>query len=80
MPRKTILLQRGVSTSVGIRGAHVTVGACGVRKIVGLPGTGESWTSYQRHDASETAERHGSRIIYAVVLIVGLVILAAVIR
>ena len=30
----------GVSTSVGVRGAHITVGHGKVRETVGLPGTG----------------------------------------
>jgi hypothetical protein len=34
----------GVSTSVGVRGAHVTVGHGKVRETVGLPGTGISYT------------------------------------
>jgi hypothetical protein len=34
----------GVSASVGVRGAHVTVGHGKVRETVGLPGTGISYT------------------------------------
>jgi len=34
----------GVSTSVGVRGAHVTLGHGKVRETVGLPGTGLSYT------------------------------------
>lgn len=47
----------GISTSVGIRGAHVTVGHGKVRETVGLPGTGISYTTMQgthqeaRHEA-----------------------------
>jgi hypothetical protein len=33
-----------VSTSLGVRGAHVTVGHGKVRETVGLPGTGLSYT------------------------------------
>jgi Protein of unknown function (DUF4236) len=36
--------KRGVSTSIGVRGAHVTVGHGQVRETVGLPGTGLSYT------------------------------------
>ena len=34
----------GVSTSVGTRGAHVTLGHGQVRETVGIPGTGLSYT------------------------------------
>jgi hypothetical protein len=34
----------GISTSVGVRGAHVTVGHGKVRETVGLPGSGISYT------------------------------------
>jgi uncharacterized protein DUF4236 len=36
--------KRGVSTSIGVRGAHVTVGYGKVRDTIGLPGTGLSYT------------------------------------
>jgi hypothetical protein len=36
--------KRGVSTSIGVRGAHITVGNGQVRETVGLPGTGLSYT------------------------------------
>jgi hypothetical protein len=36
--------KRGVSTSIGVRGAHITVGHGKVRETVGLPGTGLSYT------------------------------------
>jgi len=38
------LSRSGVSTSVGVRGAHVTVGHGKVRETVGLPGSGVSYT------------------------------------
>lgn len=41
------LSRSGVSTSVGVRGAHVTVGHGRVRESVGLPGTGFSYTTTQ---------------------------------
>jgi hypothetical protein len=37
----------GVSTSVGVRGAHVTIGHGKVRETVGIPGTGLSYTEVQ---------------------------------
>lgn len=38
----------GVSTSVGTRGAHVTIGHGQVRETVGIPGTGISCTEVHR--------------------------------
>jgi hypothetical protein len=38
------LSRSGVSTSVGVRGAHITVGHGKVRETVGIPGTGLSYT------------------------------------
>jgi len=43
------LSKTGVSVSAGVKGAKVTVGKNGVRKTVGIPGTGLSWTDYQKH-------------------------------
>jgi hypothetical protein len=37
----------GISTSVGVRGAHVTVGHGKVRETVGLPGSGISYSESQ---------------------------------
>ncbi len=39
------LSRSGPSFSVGVRGAHVTLGRRGVTKTVGLPGTGIFYTS-----------------------------------
>jgi Protein of unknown function (DUF4236) len=36
--------KRGISTSIGVRGAHVTFGKTGTRTTVGLPGSGISYT------------------------------------
>lgn len=48
----------GPSLSVGVRGAHVTVGGHGVRRTVGLPGTGLFYTSHSgRHTGAHTSER-----------------------
>lgn len=37
--------KRGLSTSFGFRGFHITLGKQGIRRTVGLPGTGLSYTS-----------------------------------
>ena len=39
----------GVSTSIGTRGAHVTIGHGQVRETVGLPGSGLSYTHVESH-------------------------------
>jgi len=38
----------GLSTSVGVRGAHITLGHGQVRKTVGIPGTGLSYSTVSR--------------------------------
>jgi hypothetical protein len=43
------LSRSGPSLSVGVRDAHVTVGRSGVRKTVGIPGTGIYYTSSTGH-------------------------------
>jgi hypothetical protein len=37
----------GPSLSVGVRGAHVTLGRSGITRTVGLPGTGIYYTSHR---------------------------------
>ena len=37
----------GPSLTVGVRGAHVTMGRSGVTRTVGLPGTGIYYTSHR---------------------------------
>lgn len=44
--------KRGFSTSVGVRGANITVGHGKVRHTVGIPGTGLSHTSVSSSRAS----------------------------
>jgi hypothetical protein len=45
LPGVTVNLSRsGVSTSIGVKGAHVTLGHGKVRETVSLPGTGLSYT------------------------------------
>ncbi|MGH9435477.1 MAG: DUF4236 domain-containing protein [Terriglobia bacterium] len=41
-----IVAKHGPSMSFGMRGAHLTVGRSGVRRTVGLPGTGVLYTTY----------------------------------
>ncbi len=42
------LSRSGISTSIGVKGAHITVGHGQVRETVGLPGTGLSYTTVHR--------------------------------
>lgn len=52
---KINLGKTGASLSVGARGAHITFGKNGVRKTVGIPGTGISYTDYDRYDKGSNA-------------------------
>ena len=47
----------GCSFSFGSRGAKVTMGKNGVRKTIGLPGTGLSYSSYDRYDKGVSSTR-----------------------
>jgi hypothetical protein len=40
------LSKSGPSLSVGVRGAHVTLGPRGIRRTVGIPGSGLYYTSH----------------------------------
>ena len=83
------LSRSGPSLSVGVRGAHVTVGRTGVTKTVGIPGTGVFYTSRQGyhsgyHSASSerrlmpdehaAAAQHVERTLIAVIIGLALVI------
>jgi hypothetical protein len=56
--------KRGVSTSVGVRGAHVTFGKAGTRTTVGLPGSGLSYTHLEKPHQSEGGESPGIKRAY----------------
>jgi len=47
----------GNSFSFGPRGAKVTVGKNGIRKTVGIPGTGLSYSTYDKFDNSKNAQK-----------------------
>ncbi|MGC9157544.1 MAG: DUF4236 domain-containing protein [Terracidiphilus sp.] len=50
------LAKTGPSLSLGVRGAHLTIGRTGIRKTAGLPGTGCFYTSRQGwHSGAHTA-------------------------
>ena len=49
--------KKGISTSIGPRGAKITLGKDGVRTTVGLPGSGMSYTHYERYpDGTSTTD------------------------
>jgi hypothetical protein len=79
------LSRSGPSLSLGVRGAHVTVGRTGVTRTIGLPGTGLFWTSRmglhsgyhsaasitpQTPEQQTASDHHVERAIGVVVLIV----------
>jgi hypothetical protein len=48
--------KRGVSTSIGVRWAHVTFGKSGTRTTVGLPGSGLSYTHLENRHTVKRVE------------------------
>ncbi len=50
----------GSSFSFGPRGAKVTVGKNGIRKTVGIPGTGLSYTTYNRYNNRQPTQPSGT--------------------
>lgn len=64
------LNNKSVSASFGQSGARFTVGPNGKRSTVGLPGTGLYYTSY----------RKGKAGILALVAILGIILLATLLR
>jgi len=51
----------GPSLTFGVRGAHVTVGGRGVRRTVGIPGTGAFYTDTTgRHTDAHSSHRHAT--------------------
>ncbi len=55
------LAKTGPSLSLGMRGAHVTLSNTGIRKTVGLPGSGCFYTSKQGwHSGAHTAPQFTS--------------------
>lgn len=48
-------LRSGISTTIGTRGLRYTIGRHGTRTAVGLPGSGISYSTYQRFPHHTTA-------------------------
>ena len=53
------LSKSGLSASAGVRGAHVTLGPRGVRRTVGIPGTGIYYT--ENSSLSGSSRKRSSR-------------------
>jgi hypothetical protein len=69
--------KRGVnSVSLGVRGAHLTLGRYGRRASVGLPGSGLSYSIYERHYAPPP--RTSPRLLAVVVILAALLALAVI--
>ena len=66
----------GVSTSIGPRGAKVTIGHGRVRQTVGIPGTGISYTESHRVADHGQAPRPGGSGGLGALLIVGVILVA----
>lgn len=49
--------KRHVSTSIGVRGAHVTIGHDNIRETVGFPGSGVSYTHVERAHEKPTGDQ-----------------------
>ncbi len=52
------LSKGGASLSCGVRGAHITMGRTGIRKTVGVPGTGIFYTSHSGYHTGVHTGRH----------------------
>jgi len=51
----------GISPSIGVRGARVTLGRSGVRRTVGIPGTGMFYTTVDGGGDRGSSRRHSGR-------------------
>jgi hypothetical protein len=57
------LSRSGVSTSVGVRGTHITVGHGKVREAVGIPGSGLSYTHVEKTHQEAHSEAQPQPVI-----------------
>jgi hypothetical protein len=70
--------KKGVSVSIGGRGLTANVSKDGIRKTVSLPGTGLSYSSYQKHSEKKVSENEiRPAVLYAVIF--AIVAIAAII-
>ncbi|HYB90685.1 MAG TPA: DUF4236 domain-containing protein [Candidatus Binataceae bacterium] len=86
------LSKSGPSLTMGVRGAHVTIGGTGIRKTVGIPGTGIYYTSRRGYNSGlhsahiespiseqQQAAAHRAAFVIAIIVIMGLALLAGVV-
>jgi hypothetical protein len=86
------LSKSGPSLTFGVRGAHVTVGKSGIRRTVGIPGTGLYYTSHSGYHTGvhsahvetpiteqQQAAAHAAGGAIAMVVILGIVLLAGIV-
>jgi uncharacterized protein DUF4236 len=64
------LSKSGLSTSIGVRGAHVTFGRRGRRATIGLPGSGLSWSEYQPYRHHLVEPHPGATLFWIVILVI----------
>ncbi|NNM88532.1 MAG: DUF4236 domain-containing protein [Phycisphaerae bacterium] len=50
--------KHGPSFSAGVRGAHITIGSTGIRRTVGIPGTGVFYTSHTGYHSGVHSAPH----------------------
>lgn len=65
------------SVSLGVRGAHMTFGQHGRRATVGLPGSGLSYSVYERHYRQQPS-RASPLLLAAAAILVALLALAVI--
>jgi hypothetical protein len=61
----------GPSLSLGVRGAHVTFSRRGVRKTVGIPGTGVYYTSLAGYHSGARHDGSAGELLAALALALG---------
>jgi hypothetical protein len=66
--------KKRVSVSIGVRGLTANISKDGIRKTASVPGTGLSYSSYQKHpEAKESENEIRPFVLYGVILaIVGI--------
>lgn len=64
------------SVSLGVRGAHLTIGPHGRRATVGLPGSGLSYSVYERHYRQPPSR--ASPLVAAVIVLAALLALVVI--
>ena len=70
--------KKRVSVSIGARGLTANISKDGIRKTVSLPGTGLSYSSYEKHPERQASKNEiRPATLYAVIF--GIVAIAAVI-